>query len=109
MQEHEDEKMMDMDKKAYKDVIQAIRKLASDAMLDGMGEDEAIVAELDIQKVDGDEVEEMLEDEMGMEDEEESIMPKVGSESEEEDMEDDEDGSNMAEVLKKRMLKGKLG
>ncbi len=101
-----DEKMMDMDTKAYKDVIQAIRKLASDAMLEGMDEDEAIVAELDIQKVDGDEVEGMLEDEMGME-EEESMMPKIGSESLMEDEEDEDEG--MAAAIKKKMLKGKLG
>ena len=93
MKDREDDTMMDMDMdtKAYKDVIEAIKKLASDAMLDGMDEDEALVAEVDIKTMDSEDAEDMMEDSLDRDMEEER--PKVGTPSmDDEDEEDDEGG-----------------
>lgn len=90
---------MDMGLKAHKDVLMAIKKLASEAMAEGMDDGEdvgGVVAKLDVQKLGEDEAKEAAEEAM------EGEMPEMDMMSEEED-------EDMADELKKRLLKGKLG
>lgn len=90
---------------ARKDVLKAIKKLASEAMMEGLDEDEALVAEVDMRTVDKDEAEDMMEDAM------EGEMPELGEEEvevgldEDEMIEDEED----EDELMMKALQSKLG
>lgn len=89
------EKMMGMgpSMEAQKDVLMAIKKLASEAMMQGMDDDEAVVAELDMKKMPKEEAMEMAEEAM------EGEMPEDMMESE-----DEEDEDSMEEKLLKKKL-----
>lgn len=93
-----------MDIQAKMDVLKAIKKLASEAMMEGMDEDEALVAEVDMRTVPVEEAEDMVEDAMGGE------MPEMES-LDEEDMEslDESDEDEDEDDMMRKALKSKLG
>lgn len=95
---------MGMDLQAKKDVLKAIKKLASEAMMEGMDEDEALVAEVDMRTVPVEEAEDMVEDAM------EGEMPEMDS-MDEEDMEslDESDEDEDEDDMMRKALKSKLG
>jgi hypothetical protein len=92
-------KMSEEEMAAKQDVLEAIKKLADELMLEGMDEDEAVVAELDIQKVDSDEAADMMEEAM------EGEMPEMPEMDEEDMMEEDEEDESSESMLKKALKK----
>jgi len=84
---------------AQKDVLKAIKKLASEAMMKNMDEDEALVAELDMQRMPKEEAMEMMAEDMDDMEEEDDLQALSSVEELSEDDEEDDEKARIKKML----------